>query len=493
MIVMKFGGSSVESAEAIARMVDVVQSQLSRKPVVVVSALGKTTDRLLEFAEEARRGGRYVAAKCLDELQEYHFSVAEQVASHAALDWLEKSLQRSFRDLRVMLFEVAEEGREFTPALQDEISSFGERMSSEIVTAALESAGVDSMHLDARQLILTDDCHTHAQPLYWESYAKLRRAIVPLAENRVVVLGGFIGSTEGGATTTLVTTTLGRGGSDLTASMVGAGISAEEIQIWTDVDGMLTADPRVFQGGYRLRSLSYEEATAMAASGAKFLHPDSVQPAVRQLIPIVIRNSRKPEVEGTRIGPAAPTPNKIVKSMSCRQDQNVLEIDRACAAALMQLCMRHGLPAETIGQQGSTAFLSIGNDYRYEELRAELDGCCVQVHLQTNCAIITLVGDGIAAVPDISKRALAALKNIQASVVSQKESQRTIRLIVPQAALERCTRLLHREFFKQVNPDVFAEVHAPKSAATRNSAEKPEKRANWGKSQGQRLVLVRQN
>lgn len=488
MIVMKFGGSSVESGEAIARLVHTVQEQLARKPVVVVSAMGRTTNRLLELAEEAAHGHMYFVHKHLAELQDYHLEEAGRVASGEALAALEVSLQTHFRDLRITLAEICNEGRDLTPALRDEIASFGERMSSEVVTAALKTSGIPAVHLDARQVILTDDQHAQAVPLYWETYAKLRRVVPGLAKDgSVVVMGGFIGSSERGATTTL-----GRGGSDLTASMVGAGISAEEIQIWTDVDGMLTCDPRVLAGGFRLRSISYEEATAMASSGAKVLHPESVQPAVRQLIPIVIRNSRKPEVEGTRIGPAAPVRNKIVKSISCRQDQNVLEIDGECAAALMQLCTRHGLPAELIGQQGSAAFLAIGNDYRYEELRTELNSC-VQVHLQTNRAIITLVGDGIGAVPEISKRALAALKNIPASLISQRDAERTIRLIVPQAALERCTRLLHREFFKQVNPAAFAKVHEPVSGAPRRGAEKPEKRTNWRKSQGQRLVLVRQN
>jgi len=487
MIVMKFGGSSVESGEAIARLVGTVKQELARKPLVVVSAMGRTTNRLLELTEEAARSQVYFVYKHLAELQDYHFEEAGRVASGEALAALEASLQKDFRDLRIILAEICNEGRELTPALRDEIASFGERMSSEVVTAALKTSGISAVHLDARQVILTDDKHTNAVPLYWETYAKLRRVVPGLAKDGVVVMGGFIGSSESGATTTL-----GRGGSDLTASMVGAGISAEEIQIWTDVDGMLTCDPRVLAGGFRLRSISYEEATAMAAAGAKVLHPDSVQPAVRQLIPIVIRNSRKPEVEGTRIGPAAPQSENLVKSISCRQDQNVLEIDWERAAALMQLCARHGLPADLIGQQGSTAFLAIGNDYRYEQLRTELDGC-VQVHLQTNRAVITLVGDGIAAAPDISKRALAALKNIPTSVVSQRDAERTIRLIVPQAALERCTRLLHREFFKQADPAVFAEVHEPSSHAPRRSAEKPEKRTNWRKAQGQRLVLVRQN
>lgn len=173
---------------------------------------------MLSSRLQARRGDVYLGSKCLEELQDYHFGVA----GHVANSDLETSLQRSFRDLRVILSEVADEGRDVTPAVLNEIASFGERMSSE----ALESGGVPSVHLDARQVILTDRRHTQATPLYFESYAKLRRMIPYLSDGRVVVLGGFIGFTEDG-----VTTTLGRGGSDLTASIVGAGISADEIQI----------------------------------------------------------------------------------------------------------------------------------------------------------------------------------------------------------------------------------------------------------------------
>jgi aspartate kinase len=206
---------------------------------VVVSAMGKTTDKLVHFSSEAARGHLYPASKDLDDMLEHHLEQAALVTSGDALTRVETSLQRHFRDLRMILFELTGEGRELTPALQDEILSVGERVSSEIVAAALDAAGVPSAHLDARQLILTDDRHTQATPRYWETYAKLRRVLPRLAEERVVVLGGFIGATAEG-----VTTTLGRGGSDLTASIVGAGVNAEEIQIWTDVDGMLSCDPR---------------------------------------------------------------------------------------------------------------------------------------------------------------------------------------------------------------------------------------------------------
>jgi aspartate kinase len=458
MVVMKFGGTSVESSDAIARLVRTVNSQLARRPVVVVSALGKTTNRLLEFAEHARRGGLYLGSKCLSELQDHHFDVAAQVANGEALHRLEASLQRSFRDLRVILSEVADEGREVTLALLDEIASFGERMSSEIVAAALEIGGVPSRHLDARQLILTDDRHTHASPLYWESYAKLRQAISDLSDGRVAVLGGFIGSTKDG-----VTTTLGRGGSDLTASIVGAGISADEIQIWTDVDGMLTCDPRVFRGGHRLRSLSYQEAAALASAGAKVLHPDTVTPAVRQRIPLVIRNARRPAVEGTRIIPLVPNCSNPVKAIACKPDLTVLEIrprdERDPAellAALGEMCGRYGMPAEFLCHNEGTIFLAFKSSTRYQNLSIEVAGC-VEVRLHTQSAILTLVGEGIDGTPEIATRSLVALKQIPATILSGSGSKLAVSVMVPTTELRRSVEMLHHEFFQQVDPVVFAE------------------------------------
>ncbi|HTC89164.1 MAG TPA: aspartate kinase [Bryobacteraceae bacterium] len=458
MIVMKFGGTSVESGDAIARLVGTVNSHLAQRPVVVVSALGKTTNKLLEFAEHARRGELYLGSKCLSELQDHHFEVSGQVANGEALHCLETFLQRSFRDLRVILSEVAQEGREVTPALLDEIASFGERMSSQIVAAALESGGLPSVHLDARQMILTDARHTHATPLYWESYANLRRVIPFLCDGRVVVMGGFIGSTKDG-----VTTTLGRGGSDLTASIVGAGILADEIQIWTDVDGMLTCDPAVFQGVYRLRSLSYQEAAALAGSGAKVLHPDTVTPAVRQRIPLVIRNSRKPAVEGTRIIPAVRPCSNPVKAIACKPDLTVLEIrtkderDPAeLTAALAEMCARHGMPAEFLCQNERTIFLALKSSTRYRDLPIELAGC-LEVRLHTRSAILTLVGEGIDGTPEIVARSLAALKQIPALLLSSVRSKLAVSLLVHSSEMQRSVEMLHCEFFQQIDPLVFAE------------------------------------
>ena len=210
-----------------------------------------------------------------------------------------------------------EAARSLSPALSDAVLSFGERLSSLIVTAAFRREGIDATHLDARRVLVTNGRHSQATPLHAETDALLRSRI---SEERVTVMGGFIGATEDG-----VTTTLGRGGSDYTAAIVGAAIGAEEIQIWTDVDGMLTCDPRLVPDGHCLQSISYGEAEELAKSGAEVLHPATVAPAIWQGIPIVIRNSRNPGAPGTRI--AAETPcDGVVMSIACKTGISLLHL-----------------------------------------------------------------------------------------------------------------------------------------------------------------------
>jgi aspartate kinase len=214
---------------------------------------------------------------------------AAHLARAAQAVWLDNQICGLFDELEQVLLEVAESGS-LSPRLSDAVLSFGELLSSVIVTAGFRQAGIDAVHLDARTAIITDTRHTQAAPLLIETNALLRRRV---SNEKVTVMGGFVGATEDG-----VTTTLGRGGSDYTAAIVGAALAVDEIQIWTDVDGMLTCDPRVVSRAHCLRSISYAEAEQMAKAGAKVLHPATVIPAVRQGIPIVIRNSRNPGAAG---------------------------------------------------------------------------------------------------------------------------------------------------------------------------------------------------
>ncbi len=310
MIVMKFGGTSVESAAAIERVAGIVKARLHRRPVVVVSAMGKTTNRLLSIAHHAVSGKRDDALRELLALRDFHLRESG----------MERTVDEHFQELGELTRGLAILG-ELTPRSIDAISSFGERLSSLIVTNHFQKLGIRTVHVDSRKVITTDSRHTQAAPLFDITYPRLAEKIPPLAHESVVVMGGFIASTAAG-----VASTLGRGGSDFTASIVGAGIGAEEIQIWTDVDGMLTADPTILTGGHRVRTCSFDEAAELAYFGAKVLHPATVVPAVEKNIPVLILNSRRPEVEGTRIVSAAVPSKNVAKSIACKKNVTLVNV-----------------------------------------------------------------------------------------------------------------------------------------------------------------------
>src|SRR6185369_4828089 len=254
MRVMKFGGTSVESAKAIERVAGIVKGREARRPVVVVSAMGKTTNKLLAIAAAAIEGKRHEYIGQLHDLRDSHSREARLVVPLSQRAELDRTLDDHFQELTELVKGLAVLG-ELTPRSIDAISSYGERLSSYIVTLGFRHYGMAAEHVDSRDVIITDRRHTAAAPNFPETYARLARTIPSIAAQSVVVMGGFIASTEDG-----VTTTLGRGGSDYTAAIVGAGIDAEEIQIWTDVDGMLTADPTILPGGHRVKSISFAEA-----------------------------------------------------------------------------------------------------------------------------------------------------------------------------------------------------------------------------------------
>ncbi len=316
MIVMKFGGSSLESAQAVQRVASIVRDQSGRTPAVVVSAMGKTTDQLLAIAQLTADGKVKSAGRELTKLRHFHRSEASALTRGGHADRLDSQICGLFEELDQVLNDV-ENARSLTPRHSDAVLSFGERLSSVIVSAGFRQNGIDAVHLDARKVIVTDGRHTHAAPLFIETGALLRRRI---STEQVTVMGGFIGATEDG-----VPTTLGRGGSDYTAAIVGAALAADEIQIWTDVDGMLTCDPRIVPDAHCLRSISYAEAEQMAKAGAKVLHPATVLPAVRQGIPIVIRNSGNPDAAGTRIVREHPCGGAVM-SIACRSGLTLLQV-----------------------------------------------------------------------------------------------------------------------------------------------------------------------
>lgn len=465
MIVMKFGGTSVESAAAIERVASIVRARVQRKPVVVVSAMGKTTNKLLAIANAAIAGNRADYIAQIQDLRDFHSREARLVVPLAERAELDRTLDEHFQELTELVKGLAVLG-ELTPRSIDAISSYGERLSSYIVSLALAHFGMKTAHVDSRRVIVTDDRHTQAVPLYPETYARLAHVIPPLAKEKVVVMGGFIGSTENG-----VTTTLGRGGSDFTASIVGAGIGAEEIQIWTDVDGMLTADPTILPGSHRVKIISFAEAAELAYFGAKVLHPATVIPAVEKNIPVLILNSRRPQTEGTRIVAESVPCGNAVKSIACKRKITLVNIHST------RMLMAHGFlkrifdvferfetPVDMVATSEVSVSLTIDNPQRLPAICTELRHFS-EVSMEEHQAIVCLVGDNIRYTPGVAARVFHALEFVNIRMISQGASLLNLSVVVAEEDLKRAVEALHRDFFAQLDPAVFERNDAADAAA----------------------------
>ena len=378
---------------------------------------------------------------------------------------LDRTLDEHFQELTELVKGLAVLG-ELTPRSIDAISSYGERLSSYIVSLALAHFGMKTAHVDSRRVIVTDHRHTQAAPIYPETYARLTRVIPPLAKEKVVVMGGFIGSTENG-----VTTTLGRGGSDFTASIVGAGIGAEEIQIWTDVDGMLTADPTILPGSHRVKIISFAEAAELAYFGAKVLHPATVIPAVEKNIPVLILNSRRPETEGTRIVAESVPCGNAVKSIACKQKITLVNIHST------RMLMAHGFlkrifdvferfetPVDMVATSEVSVSLTIDNPQRLPAICTELRHFS-EVSMEEHQAIVCLVGDNIRFTPGVAARVFHALEFVNIRMISQGASLLNLSVVVAEKDLKRAVEALHRDFFAQLDPAVFERNDAADAAA----------------------------
>jgi aspartate kinase len=455
MIVMKFGGTSVESAAAIERVASIVKARADLKPVVVVSAMGKTTNKLLAIAQAAIEGKREDYIRQIHDLRDFHSREARQVVPLAHRAELDRTLDDHFQELTELVKGIAVLG-ELTPRSIDAISSYGERLSSYIVALAFEHFGLPATHLDSRRVIVTDHRHTQAAPMFPETYKRLAEVVPPLAEKKVVVMGGFIGSTEEG-----VTTTLGRGGSDFTASIVGAGIDAKEIQIWTDVDGMLTADPTILPGGHRVKTISFAEAAELAYFGAKVLHPSTVIPAVERNIPVLILNSRRPDVAGTRIVAEAVHCTNVVKSIACKRRITLVNVHstrmlmaHGFLRRIFEIFDRHETSVDMVATSEVSVSLTIDNVAHIQRICQELSEFS-SVEVEPEQAIVCLVGENIRYTPGVAARAFASLRGVNIRMISQGASLLNLSIVVAEKDLRQAVESLHAEFFSDLDPLVF--------------------------------------
>jgi len=443
MIVMKFGGTSVEDAAAIERSCSIVAERVSRKPFVVVSALGGATNGLLEAGALAARGEARKATAIATALERRHAELLPSAAEH-------------FVRLRELLKALSAIG-EFSFRTQDLIASYGEALSSLIFTDRLKRMGFDAIHLDARQCMITDDNFGKAAPLMDRTTARLEEMAIPhLDAGRVVVMGGYIGSTTSGTTTTL-----GRGGSDYSAAIVGATLNAEEIEIWTDVDGMMTADPRIVSGASKVKEISFDEASELAYFGAKVLHPLTVLPAVEKNIPVYILNSKKPKGTGTRITREARPCRNVIKSIAYKRGITVVTVSSSrmlmahgFLKALFEVFDRHRTSVDMVATSEVSVSLTLDNvsslNAIVEDLRPLGD-----VEVASTMTLICLVGSNLKYTPGVARRAFSSISDINILMVSHGASNINFSFIVDEKDTDAAIQKLHADFFHEIDPEVF--------------------------------------
>jgi aspartate kinase len=447
---MKFGGTSVGDAAAFQRVAAIVSAQASAQPVVVVSAMTKVTDALLAAFDIAKRGDADAAFESLDQHFARHADVVESLVSADNRSSFTNELRFAREELLDLLTRVA---RRSLPLqmLKDAIVSYGEQLSSRLMTDVLRSNSVKARHMDSRRMIVTDDEYGAAQPIWDETRELVCLELPPLiAAGEVPVLGGFIAGSRAGETTTL-----GRGGSDFSAAILAACLQARELQIWTDVTGVLTCDPRVCPEARTLRTLSYEEAAELAYFGAKVLHPKTIQPAVDLEIPVRVCNSREPDEQGTMILPAARSTPRKIKSIAHKTGITVLHITSArmlgaygFMSAIFQIFERHRTVVDVVTTSEVSVSLTLDKTDALEAVVADLERIGT-VEVDRDQAIICLVGSGLRNTAGVAAQIFTAIAGFNVSMISHGASGVNLTFVVDQEVVTDVITELHRTFFTE--------------------------------------------
>lgn len=467
LVVMKFGGTSVEDAVAINRTAGIVQGRRDKglMPIVVVSAMAKVTDQLLAAAAAAGRGDRSGALAITARLRNRHRETATALVSAETIGELDKWIDAEFCSLDEVLRGLSAVG-ELTPRISDMIVSVGERLSSRMIAEAFRHRGLDAVHIDARNAIVTDAQHGRAVPQDVLIEQRLKEHVLPhAAAGRIVVMAGFIGATEKG-----VTTTLGRGGSDFTAALVGGGIDADAIEIWTDVNGIMTTDPRIVPGALRVKTISFEEAAELAYFGAKVLHPATILPAVSKNIPVLVLNSRNPENEGTRIISLAPHCRSPFKSIAVKRRLTIIDVvasrmlmSHGYLRAIFEVFDKHKCAVDMVSTSEVSVSLTVDSNEKLPEISADLSQLA-DVKYEGRKALICMVGGNIRGQQGIAARVFQTIRHINVRMISQGASEINMSFMIEEDDAEEAIRSLHAEFFSDPDPEIF-DVEAVKESS----------------------------
>ena len=447
MIVAKFGGTSVGDAAAIERAAGIIGDRVSRQPLVVVSALGGATNALIDLAEQAASGQFILAIRGVEALRERHLKVCTELLGSGsdAID-VAGELSATFDELAALAEALSVLGHA-TPRSLDAIAAKGELLSSELVVAAFRARGIPAELVNPGDVMITTDAFGKAEPRTDRIIERAGAIIRPiLAAGRVPIVGGFVGATEHG-----VTTTLGRGGSDYSASLLGAALGAEAIEIWTDVDGMLTADPRVVPDARLIDRIRFDEASELASFGAKVLHPSTIAPAVRLGIPVSILNAKQPQGQGTLI--AFDAPRRPVTAIAGKEGVTVVKVRsprmllaHGFLARIFEIFDRHRTSVDVVATSEISVSLTIDDARHLESLTVDLSQLG-DVSVERNRGIVALVGAGLGADSEAMARALGALKDKRIHMLSLSASGINLTMLVDADQVPSAMRQLHAAFF----------------------------------------------
>ncbi|MDR3130440.1 MAG: aspartate kinase [Treponema sp.] len=442
MIVMKFGGSSVADAERIRRMGEIVRSRLSGRPVLVLSAMGDTTDYLLEASDLALRE-RSVSIQRIESL---HLKTIEALGLAQAV---QESIRPLFVELRDLLTGISLI-RELTARTRDYLVSFGERLSVRIAAAYLESAGIKARPVDAWDAgFLSDANYTFAE-LLPETWERIPKALKPLVDGGILpVVTGFIAKDQSGSITTL-----GRGGSDLSATVIAAASGAEEVQVWKDVDGILTADPRLVKDARPVESVTYEEAAELAYFGAQVLHPRAMQPCMKTGTPVVVKNSFNPGAAGTRIGAKRDRKSGPVQAITSRRNLTLVDIvstrmvgQSGFLGKVFSCFAEHDISVDMVATSEVSISLTLDAVHDLAALKRDLSRIA-SVEIKTGKAVVTIIGD-VSRSSRILQRAFGVCADLGVAVqmVSQGASKVNISFIVNDIQAGDVVKGLHKNYF----------------------------------------------
>ncbi|MBD3287062.1 aspartate kinase [candidate division WOR-3 bacterium] len=448
MIVMKFGGASLADAETIKNTVSIIESRMNRQPVVVVSAFGKTTDLLTSILESVSAKEPESARKTAEEIGNYHLNIiGDLIVGESLRTRAQEIISDNVSRLR-RLIDGMEYLEEVSPRTRDSVLATGEMLSAPLFSLILNSRDIDVCFVDPCEIIRTDTDHGRANPCMDAISVNCRDKIIPeLTSGKIPVTGGFLGSTPDGAFTTL-----GRGGSDLTASLVARGISADLIEFWKDVDGILTADPGIVPDAEPVSHISFQEAGELAFLGAKVLHPSSIQPAVEKGIPVRVLNFHKPSSPGTLISDeltGTDPHEQAVSSVACKRNQLMVNVystrmlgARGFLRTVFEVFDRLALSVDHIATSEVNVTVTLAPTHRVKELETELSEVA-KVRVEDGVGVVSVVGRNLPHTPGVAGPIFNALSDVNIKLVTYGGSGVNLSIVVADDEVEKAVKSLH--------------------------------------------------